>query len=244
MHTAAVSHDGEVLCWGRADSGQLGIGRRWREADVDGVAGHDRDDLAQAGLCYPEKIDAPTVDAPFVQVSCGAFHTAAVTASGRVFSWGKEEFGCLGVHLTGLSSGVYSPREVGLAHEAKAVQVACGGNHTLLLVHGGKAFACGKNEYGRLGVGSQPNQLTMCEVKMPNDEPVASLAAGGSHSAFLTASGKIFVCGRGDHGRLGTGTDTSLLEPAVVEAVAASNRQVMHLSCGGQHTSCCFKAGS
>jgi alpha-tubulin suppressor-like RCC1 family protein len=29
-------------------------------------------------------------------VACGAFHTAAVTESGRVYTWGKEEYGTLG----------------------------------------------------------------------------------------------------------------------------------------------------
>lgn len=48
------------------------------------------------------------------QVACGAFHTMAVTAEGVLFAWGKEEFGCLGIHLNRekLDSGVYRPLEV------------------------------------------------------------------------------------------------------------------------------------
>jgi hypothetical protein len=38
----------------------------------------------------------------------------AVTSSGSLFSWGKEEFGCLGIYFTGdrLVSGVYKPQKV------------------------------------------------------------------------------------------------------------------------------------
>jgi len=32
MHTAAVTPEGNLYCWGRADNGQLGIGRSWLEA--------------------------------------------------------------------------------------------------------------------------------------------------------------------------------------------------------------------
>jgi alpha-tubulin suppressor-like RCC1 family protein len=31
MHTAAVGTKGELYAWGRADSGQLGIGKKWMQ---------------------------------------------------------------------------------------------------------------------------------------------------------------------------------------------------------------------
>jgi alpha-tubulin suppressor-like RCC1 family protein len=32
MHTAALTQDGKLYTWGRADNGQLGIGRSWMES--------------------------------------------------------------------------------------------------------------------------------------------------------------------------------------------------------------------
>lgn len=32
-----------------------------------------------------------------VSIACGGFHTAAVTTDGECFTWGKEDFGILGV---------------------------------------------------------------------------------------------------------------------------------------------------
>ena len=36
---------------------------------------------------------------------------------------------------------------------------------------------------------------------------VRNIACGESHVAMLTMEGKIFVCGAGEHGRLGTGNE-------------------------------------
>ena len=36
---------------------------------------------------------------------------------------------------------------------------------------------------------------------------VRSIACGESHVALLTMEGKIFMCGAGEHGRLGTGNE-------------------------------------
>ena len=134
-------------------------------------------------MCYPQEVpllgrgkSAGTgggvegEEDPAVSVSCGAFHTAAVTAKGRLFSWGKEEFGCLGVQLTNdfkKGSGVYNPLEVELPKGVAISSVACGGHHTLAVTTTGKAMACGKNEYGRLGLGDLTNRLFMCELELP-----------------------------------------------------------------------------
>jgi alpha-tubulin suppressor-like RCC1 family protein len=67
------------------------------------------------GVFYPTKVARfNSSEDPVAMVSCGAFHTVAVTSIGSLFSWGKEEFGCLGIYFTGdrLVSGVYKPQKV------------------------------------------------------------------------------------------------------------------------------------
>lgn len=98
-HTAALTNEGHVYAWGRSDSGQLGIGEKWMETSND------------AGALYvatPRRVygfDGEKV----VQVACGAFHTAAVSESGHVFIWGKEDYGMLGI---GQTSDVQTPRKI------------------------------------------------------------------------------------------------------------------------------------
>ena len=67
FHTAAVSSDGEVFTWGYGYYGQLGHG--------------DRKDRT-----VPTKVEIPGGEA-IVKVACGDEHTAAVTATGKCFTW-------------------------------------------------------------------------------------------------------------------------------------------------------------
>ena len=66
-HIAAVSSNGEVFTWGRCDSGELG---------------HDDNE----GRSVPTKVEIPGGEF-VVRVSCGGKHTAAVTRTGKLFTW-------------------------------------------------------------------------------------------------------------------------------------------------------------
>ena len=142
----------------------------------------------------------------------------------------------------------------------KIASVSCGGYHTLALTTEGVALACGKNEYGRLGLGAgQPNQhqrtlhpvlpIYLPPPHAPPDapsqrlgepvvDPVMETACGGSHSMIRTGSGRVFTFGRASLGRLGNGSteDESQPTPVLVESLALSGRTAAQVECGGQHS--------
>ncbi len=65
-----------------------------------------------------------------LQLSCGPYHTAAVTEDGALFTWGNGLFGKLG---HGDTRSAYAPRRV-RAFEGCAVHyVSCGWWHTAAL---------------------------------------------------------------------------------------------------------------
>lgn len=68
---------GSIWGWGRGNKGQLGC----METANSPTPGHVSEDL------LPEEV---------VQVACGDFHSAAVTTSGSVWTWGDGHFGRLG----------------------------------------------------------------------------------------------------------------------------------------------------
>lgn len=61
------------------------------------------------------------------QVSCGPYHTAAITCDGQLFTWGNGLFGKLG---HGSSRSEYSPRRVAAFEGYCVTQVSCGWWHT------------------------------------------------------------------------------------------------------------------
>nr|XP_018672770.2 E3 ubiquitin-protein ligase HERC2-like isoform X2 [Ciona intestinalis] len=68
-HTMALSDTGEVWSWGDGDHGKLGLGA------VDGVK-------------TPQLVK-PLCNKGVVKIHCGTLFSAAVTASGNVYAWGK-----------------------------------------------------------------------------------------------------------------------------------------------------------
>jgi alpha-tubulin suppressor-like RCC1 family protein len=66
-HTVVLSTEGEVLTWGRGDDGRLGHGDN--------------------GWKYVPRITQALAGQVVVQVTCGSYHTAAVTGNGDLFTW-------------------------------------------------------------------------------------------------------------------------------------------------------------
>ncbi len=139
MHTAAITVDHQVVCFGRADSGQLGIGSDWIMDSSHSVM----------GVFRPLVVRGELEGVKIVSISCGAFHTACCSDDGRAFTWGKEDYGVLGCDNEGLLRGglmvphqiqvgdseVYaSPQTKELLIRSAIVRVIeCGGWHTVVV---------------------------------------------------------------------------------------------------------------
>ncbi|XP_063706462.1 E3 ubiquitin-protein ligase highwire-like [Culicoides brevitarsis] len=94
----------------------------------------------------PAKLILPTNN-PVVQVSCGLHHTVLLTLTGEVFTFGSNAYGQLG---TGDLQPVQTPVQV-VRFKGKAIQVAAGSNHTVILTASGNVFTFGKYHKGQLG---------------------------------------------------------------------------------------------
>ncbi|CAI0443332.1 unnamed protein product [Linum tenue] len=110
-HSVCVSDDGDVYAFGGNQFGQLGTGVDQAET-------------------LPRLLDAPSLENESARmVSCGARHSAIVTGDGKVFCWGWNKYGQLGL-------GDVIDRNIPsqLAIEGYTLRsVACGWWHTLLL---------------------------------------------------------------------------------------------------------------
>jgi len=160
MHNLALI-DGEVWSWGYNYYGQLGDGTQVSKALPVQVLGVD-------GEGYLTDI---------VRIAAGgnwAGHSLALDDSGNAYAWGNGEYGQLG--LGSYYERKTSPAEVlGLT----AVEdIAAGGEYgtSLFLEADGTVKACGSNDCGELGDGSETERysvVTMIEAsQIPSEEDI------------------------------------------------------------------------
>eukprot|EP00048_Salpingoeca_helianthica_P020525 m.6991 g.6991 ORF g.6991 m.6991 type:complete len:627 (-) comp4923_c0_seq1:23-1903(-) len=170
---------------------------------------------------------------PAVAIACGDAHSAVVTESGRLFVFGKNEWGQLGL---GHKTKVNKPTHVAAFGEEKVKLVACGRSHTLVATDAGRLYACGANNEGQLGAKTASESI-------PTFAPVAglpagtwrALACGGEHSAALTEDGQLYVWGANNVGQLGLGSKP-VSGPKQLKIKGA--KRITHVACGYYHTVC------
>src|SRR5439155_1355432 len=128
----------------------------------------------------------------------------ALTADGRLFTWGYGMFGQLGLRD---NANQNVPRSEN-GREGKPLifaQIAMGGNHSAALTADGRLFTWGYGRFGQLGLRDNTNRNTPTVVNGPDGKPMifAQIALGDNHSAALTADGRLFTWGYGFFGQLG-----------------------------------------
>lgn len=139
--------------------------------------------------------------ADIVQVETGMDQCFAVTASGSVYAWGRNQTGQLGLGNT--TSPITVPTL--LSGITDVVQVACGGLHTLFLKRDGTVYSVGYDYEGRLGdgaplwIGAQTSLVRAGDPEQPLTDVVA-VAATATTSYALKSNGVIYQWGQHNYG--------------------------------------------
>ena len=167
-----IDREGRLWTWGQNTPGQLGRG-----PDASG---------------FGEVIANSDSSLRFTQISVGASHMLALDTQGRVWVWGRNLEGQLGIaNLTNQNLPVRIVSLTGVTRiHANQNSSMCLVNNTL--------YVWGDNQFGQLGLGDTQNR---------NIPQVVSgtymWAQVGDHSLAINTLGQLFATGRNNQGQLG-----------------------------------------
>jgi alpha-tubulin suppressor-like RCC1 family protein len=191
-------------------------------------------------------------------VSCGKHHVAVITGQARLFTWGSNKYGQLGlgdfasrtqpeeVHfaLATLSSHRRALRVMHTVQRGgnNVTHVACGAAHTLFVTHQQQLLGMGYNQAGQLGLGHRLQQhkgwrsCTPIALDSLRDQSILDLAAGQNHSACALSNGDVYTWGCGDDGRLGDARiGEGVASPTLVAMLHEASVRARSVRCGARH---------
>lgn len=220
-----ATSQGSVFTWGRNHLGQLGHGNRvdclkprlvkgnlatkhvvqvaagrahtlllCRTGELFGCGDGSIGNGDVLGSLTPSPINH-VYGSPIKTIVCGETHSMLLTNGGVVWSWGSNSFGQLGSGNG--PENIYRPNVVKSLNGAKAVQIACGSFHNLLVTEEGRVWAWGKAADGQLGHG----EISATVVSQPRvisellGTRIVHVAAGRRHSLFIDDQRRMYSSG-------------------------------------------------
>ncbi|KAL0547577.1 hypothetical protein IC582_017517 [Cucumis melo] len=231
--TCALTNAGEVYTWGDSRFG----------------AHFDCEEKSRSQW-LPQKLSGLLNGISISNVACGEWHTAVVSACGRLFTYGDGTFGALGHgNLISLSQ----PKEVESLNGLCVKSVACGSWHTAAIVDimidrfkfksaVGKLFTWGDGDKGKLGHGDNERKLLPTCVAPLVDCDFAQVSCGRMLTVGLTNMGRVYTMGSSIHGQLGNlgSRDASVaivegkLKEEFVKAISSGSYHVASLTSTGR----------
>ncbi|WP_018802121.1 Ig-like domain repeat protein [Salinispora arenicola] len=193
FHTLALTSTGALLAWGGNGFGELGDGTTTARNEP-----------------VPVNVPAGTT---ITAIAGGRGHSLALTSTGTVLAWGKNNEGQLG---DGTNANSTTPVDVDLPPGTTVTAIAGGGSNSFALTSAGTVLAWGLNSSGQLGDGTTTDRSTPVDVNLPPGTTVTAIAGGDRHSLALTSAGTVLAWGLNSSGQLGDGTTTDSTTPVDV----------------------------
>lgn len=214
-HTCGLVAGGDVWCWGKNFSGQLGNGVRERDIET-GLA-------YQAGVPIPVQVLGGIV---FDTVVAQNEATCGLDAAGTAYCWGSN---------FGWELGIGSPDP----GDARAQPTPVAGGHTFRLLGVGSSHACGVTLDDKTycwgdhnwAAPPGPGRSSFEPVLVAAGLPFVQLVGGTAFSCGLTSARETYCWGRNSEGQLGHADPDGSETPTVL----AGGFQFVTLTAAREH---------
>lgn len=181
---------GKLYMWGYGAHGGLGTGTTINRS-------------------VPTQVGSATT---WTKLAAGRFGGTALTG-GKIYCWGRNDYGQLG---DGSTTSRSAPVQVGSA--TNWVRMDRGHMFVMAINTDGKLYGWGNGSLGGRGTGSATHHSTPVQIGSDTDWDSGTTqgALAGYGMLIAKATGKLYVSGKGNDGRLGTGSVTDISSPVQV----------------------------
>ncbi|XP_015178313.1 PREDICTED: secretion-regulating guanine nucleotide exchange factor-like [Polistes dominula] len=188
-HSLILNKNGHVYSCGWNNKGQLGQPEKEDKLNFERIRGILENEI-------------------IVDIACGWDSSAALTNQGKLYMWGSNNFGQLGIDPSTLRHS-YEPIETMPCEKIK--RVAMGLRHTAVITQDHRIFVCGAAGKGQLGLKDNSNE-SIDRRNQHNFYPftliselknVADVSCGQHHTVVATDKAEIYVFGANNYGQLG-----------------------------------------
>jgi len=229
-HSSALTSTGRVFAWGSNYYGQLGDGTSTnRNTPIDITSSFNLNE-----------------DEIITDLFLGRYQSSALTANGRLFTWGLNDLKQILHYEIG---NIDTPREIlnrfSLSDNERIISISFGGSHSSAITSTGRIFTWGGYNFsGQLGhsviggvYGSSMREITS-GFNLDDNEIITQVSLGDDHSSAITSNGRVFAWGNNSNGQLGDGTTSNKFAPTEITACfgLATGETVTQIVAEGHHS--------
>jgi alpha-tubulin suppressor-like RCC1 family protein len=250
-----------MWCWGRNDSGQLGLGVGGDTStprDIAGSSGWAQLSLGASHACGIKTADqslwcwgengngqlgigvtggARDVPMPVMgggawsQVSAGLAATCAIRTDGALLCWGYNFFGQLGIGTSGANTDTNAPKKLAGTWSKVSLRTY----HTCAIQMDGSLWCWGNSSGGRLGLGDAVMGNVTTPAQVGDGVGWTSISTGDGHSCGIQG-GALLCWGQNYFGELGTGQEPPNNPPLTVPSPVGTLKDWTLVVAGANHT--------
>lgn len=219
-NTFIIDSFGKVYVLGNTEKGCNGTGRK------------------KDFIKNPELITA-FGDEKIIDIDCGNSYCLALSETGKVFSWGLNNYGQLG---NSPNHCEFQPKLID--HFEKPIkQISCGEYFSVAVDFEGKIYSWGRGDCGQLGHGNN-SDLDKPKIIELNSN-IVKASAGDTHTMMLNDKGEILITGNGRDGQIGRGNKIESSaklrsSPLLLDFLKDNKIHIDDIKAGGNH---CLASG-